>query len=808
MLKSTSILVFIFIFPLFLLAQDQSSKKISNLESSRINPITSKSKGKNNYGIQSNHLTLPSDGSNTTSAAAPEGTYRYEREVYLITPAEMATVGIPSGINFTDIAWTYNNPGSTSVNGTLKIYFQNTTNVTNQKGTTWSTDISTMTLVDNNTNFTNPSSYYYDETLSNPSAFTYTGGGLYIGFDYSNPTNSLSTGTAVNTTAALTNGSIAGQSNTSTSPTLGNSSFRPETYLGYTIINEASVVQVYTLGKLPVPYGTPNKVSAVIQNGGDNDLSNLKVKLNITGANTLTDSITIVTLLSGNSQLITFTSWTPTIAGMDTIKVSVPPDFINTNNTITVIQQTTPNTYSYAYGPFPASVDGGVGLTGTTGDIAVKFHTSSSASISQVGVNFTFAGQPYKIGIWDATGTGGTPGTLLWQSTLKTSTAGISTLIVNPKVTVNGNFYVGVTQTGTTNLGFAYQTEGPIRDSTFYFTFPTGSSNWTNFTLTDNTFRVMIEPGLTLANDVGPSTIDYPQGGTYNNLTTNIAPKVTIANYGSNNQVSAFNATLKIYNASSSLVYTSTKSLTLNAGTTQQITFDATFNPTAQLYAAKCYTSLGSDANINNDTLTAALNYSQFSLSLTALLEAMFVSGKTAMTTTPSVTIELHNSITPYALIESKTATLSNAGFSNINNFTSLLNSISPYYIVVKSLTTLETWSASAVSFTSGVLSYDFTTGLGQAYTDGSNPPLAIHSGKYCIYSGDVSQDGQITSDDFTGVDNDNANFDFHIANDVNGDGQVTSDDFTWIDNNNTNFVARQIPPGAPGALTKRVMTK
>src|ERR1035437_1516916 len=349
MLKSATIITLIFLYSLTLIAQDLSSKRVSGLANLIIKPSRSniKANGRKPYSIQSLHFTLPSDGSSSTSAVTPVGTYRYEREVYLITPAEMATVGIPGGINFTDIAWTYNTTGSAAVTGSLKIYLQNTSDITNQKGTTWSADISTMTLVDNNSSFTNPISYYFVETLSNPSGFTYTGGGLYIAFDYSNPSNSLSTGTTVNTTNALSNGSVAGQSNTSSSPTLGNSNSRPETYLGYTIANDAQVIQVYTLGKLPVPYGTPHKVAAVIHNGGDNDLTNLKVKLNITGANTFSDSIIIATLLSGYDQSITFSSWTPTTAGIDTIKVFVPPDLINSNNSITVIQITTPNTYSY-----------------------------------------------------------------------------------------------------------------------------------------------------------------------------------------------------------------------------------------------------------------------------------------------------------------------------------------------------------------------------------------------------------------------------------------------------------------------------
>ncbi|MDR3667984.1 MAG: dockerin type I repeat-containing protein [Ignavibacteriaceae bacterium] len=193
-----------------------------------------------------------------------------------------------------------------------------------------------------------------------------------------------------------------------------------------------------------------------------------------------------------------------------------------------------------------------------------------------------------------------------------------------------------------------------------------------------------------------------------------------------------------------------------------------------------------------------AFEYKITTLTITALLEAMYVAGGTAMTMTPGVTVELHDAVT-LAVVETKTATLSTAGVGSFL-FTKATNG-TPYYIVVKGPTTVETWSATAHSFTAGNLSYDFTSGVGQAYTDGSMSPMSVHSGKTCIYSGDVNQDGQITSDDFTGVDNDNSNFDYHIANDVNGDGQITSDDFTWIDNNNTNFVTRQVPPGAPQTL-------
>jgi hypothetical protein len=167
---------------------------------------------------------------------------------------------------------------------------------------------------------------------------------------------------------------------------------------------------------------------------------------------------------------------------------------------------------------------------------------------------------------------------------------------------------------------------------------------------------------------------------------------------------------------------------------------------------------------------------------------------------TPSVTVQLHDAGT-LAVVESQTATLSTAGVGSFL-FTTVSNG-TPYYIAVKSLNTVETWSATAQSFTSGALSYNFTSGVAQAYTDGSLPPLALHSGKYCIYSGDVTQDGFVTSDDFTGVDNDNSLGNYNLVNDVNGDGFVTSDDFTFIDNNNAVGLARQVPPGAPSHVVR-----
>ena len=165
------------------------------------------------------------------------------------------------------------------------------------------------------------------------------------------------------------------------------------------------------------------------------------------------------------------------------------------------------------------------------------------------------------------------------------------------------------------------------------------------------------------------------------------------------------------------------------------------------------------------------------------------------MTISPMVTVELHSSTSPYALVDSNSAVLNPAGTETFK-FTKAVNGTN-YYIVVKSMNTLATWSASPHSFTSSALSYDFTTAVTQAFTDGSNAPLALHNGKYCIYSGDLNQDGVINKSDYTGVDSDNSTFNYHSVNDLNGDGLISTADEQSIDNNFIMLIHRQAPAGA-----------
>jgi Secretion system C-terminal sorting domain len=404
------------------------------------------------------------------------------------------------------------------------------------------------------------------------------------------------------------------RNNTNTLPVSGTtilnstSAYRPQLQLKHATPNDASIVQLYTLGKLPIPFATPHIISANILNNGSAVLNNVAVTLNITGANLFNDVQTIASLAPGASTTVSFTAFNPTNIGTNNVAVTLPNDDFNSNNSKTVAQLITGNSYTYAYSTTPSNA---VGLNANTGDFVAKFTTSTPTTINQVGVNFTSSGLPFKIGIWDKSGTG-LPGALIWESAVQTTTIGVFTLPVNPFVAVTDTFYVGVRQIGTTNIQFAYQDETPIRPNTFFYTAPTGSTTWTDFA-PGNPYKFMIEPRLTLANDVGIATITNPIS-TSSIDNCGLQPQAIVTNFGSNDQIVPFNVTFAIKQAGA-IVFTDTKQIFLNSGESKAIDFATFVGSVSGNDSSFCFTSLASDAAANNDTLVNTFTTNNFSYS-------------------------------------------------------------------------------------------------------------------------------------------------------------------------------------------------
>lgn len=433
---------------------------------------------------------------------APQGNNRTSRCVFLITPGEMTSSGMPVNQVLNQIKVNQSVATNPGASGTVNIYLENTTNTTYLKGTSWSTAITGMTQVATNLPLTLPTTTGYYGMNFNTTNFTYTGSGIYVAIEWSNPTNPVTTATQ-----HLVNNSIAGigarnQLTTFTpSNTLTSTSFRPTAQLGFVPAFDVAVTGVYTLGKLPIEYGAPTTIQANIQNPGTNTMTNVNVSLSISGTNTFSDNQVIASIAPGANVVVNFAPYSPanlSTGDVVTVTATAAGDLISTNNTATWSQDVTPNIYTYKNAALPNA--GGVGFNGGTGDFVAKFNSNigqnypyniNNPEINEIKVDFAAGGQPYKVGIWDATGAGATPGTLLWESAALTSAVGTAFIAV-PNVSVNGDYFVGVRQTGTTNVSFAYQSESPIRPQTFYFTSPTGNTVWNDFA-PNSPFRFSIE---------------------------------------------------------------------------------------------------------------------------------------------------------------------------------------------------------------------------------------------------------------------------------------------------------------------------
>jgi hypothetical protein len=150
-----------------------------------------------------------------------------------------------------------------------------------------------------------------------------------------------------------------------------------------------------------------------------------------------------------------------------------------------------------------------------------------------------------------------------------------------------------------------------------------------------------------------------------------------------------------------------------------------------------------------------------------------------------TITVYLRNAVSPFAIVDIAKGNLSPSGTVSLN-FPNAVNGVS-YYIVVKHRNSVETWSkAGGEMFSSGALSFDFTTAASQAY--GSN--MVLVGGEYSIYTGDVNDDDIVDAADVSAIDNDAFSFvTGYVVTDLNCDGTVDGTDATFGDNNAFNFV-------------------
>ncbi len=156
---------------------------------------------------------------------------------------------------------------------------------------------------------------------------------------------------------------------------------------------------------------------------------------------------------------------------------------------------------------------------------------------------------------------------------------------------------------------------------------------------------------------------------------------------------------------------------------------------------------------------------------------------------TDIVVVSLRNSTSPYELVESVSAVI-NSQCNGTASFTNTINGV-PYYIQINHRNSIETWSNTPQIFNGDSLTYDFTSAASQAF--GNN--LTLVGSKWCIYSGDVNQDGTIDAGDVSIVDNASAiGLSGNVPEDLNGDGFVDASDLSIVDENAYNVISAVTP--------------
>ncbi len=180
------------------------------------------------------------------------------------------------------------------------------------------------------------------------------------------------------------------------------------------------------------------------------------------------------------------------------------------------------------------------------------------------------------------------------------------------------------------------------------------------------------------------------------------------------------------------------------------------------------------------------------SLNVKLAIEGFYNTQSDKLNRNDTVRVYLRNTNSPYDIVDSSQSVVDSVNFTG--NFRFYNNNTGSYYITVRHRNGLETWSKDGgESFESGgVYLYDFTSSYSQAY--GNN--LVLKGSKYCIFSGDVNQNGSIDGIDLSSTDNDTYNFATgYVSSDIDGNNVVNALDLVIVENNSYNFISKQTPP-------------
>jgi hypothetical protein len=262
------------------------------------------------------------------------------------------------------------------------------------------------------------------------------------------------------------------------------------------------IENVYGLKKAPVLKNMGEDVFAEIYNAGKSDVSNYAVYLNGSGANSLRDTFTIPFLAKGANTVVTFSNYVSSKEGPEILQISLQ-DNNGGNNTKDFARSITYNEFSYVESN--SSISSFFGLDGSKTDYVARFNSKELNQITSVGLKFNTVGVRFKIGVWSSD-ENQEPDTLVYLSnTLFTSTGSNEYNLSN--VNVQGDFFVGVRQDTSVNIGLGAKELDGKNAGLFYFNSNINQDHWNDLSTTQDA-AFIINPKIKNGNDIKVLSIE------------------------------------------------------------------------------------------------------------------------------------------------------------------------------------------------------------------------------------------------------------------------------------------------------------
>lgn len=438
---------------------------------------------------------VPFDGSGSPTTRIPGNTHRFQRTEYLITQDEILTSGFTSGSTIDALGYFISEAGVGTQAGNLKIYLKNTSDNVYSLGTDWNID--GFTLVSDIPSWEVPITLgLYTIPFSGGSSFTYTGGSVYVAWEFSNPSGTLGTTALTARCNTSMNESLRGSRNNTELPTfLGATSFRPATqFINFELKDIVEITHIFTLEKVAIGYGSPCPISVGVKNLSSESITfplTIFVTNASNGTQRYTTTQTVSNLAAGSTTLVQFTAWVP--SELEDVQVTASIAAVSDenwleNNVFSLLSNVNPEVLSYVYDHSNPTAFGY--NHPNTGLFLSKYRMSGLGNVNGAKIvipeyTSTPGNTVYAV-VMNSTGAilSQSPNYEILTSDLETT---ITLLFPTPPSFQNEDFYVGLAQTAGTETWrpLGVFTENPRRENTYF----TANLNGSTLTELEDPFK-------------------------------------------------------------------------------------------------------------------------------------------------------------------------------------------------------------------------------------------------------------------------------------------------------------------------------